>query len=111
MPKSFYVNQRDTASHIFTLRMRLDGIFQGCSVASIVHILNGEIVQESCEGRMLGVMSKDQPSYLKRRRRMIYGFGIHILVFLVQTTTLMFCTHRLVSKRNRWYGTLLSIFC
>ncbi|KAJ0450583.1 hypothetical protein HanRHA438_Chr15g0696801 [Helianthus annuus] len=37
--------------------------FLGCSVASIVHISSGKIVQESCEGRMLGETSKDQPSY------------------------------------------------
>uniref|UniRef100_A0A251UYB8 Uncharacterized protein n=1 Tax=Helianthus annuus TaxID=4232 RepID=A0A251UYB8_HELAN len=60
---SFYVNRRATTSHVFTPHTRLDGIFPGCSVASIVHISSGKIVQESCEGRMLGETSKDQPSY------------------------------------------------
>ncbi|MFS8015645.1 hypothetical protein Hanom_Chr15g01359141 [Helianthus anomalus] len=35
MVKSFYVNRRDTTSHVFTPHMRLDDIFLGCSVASI----------------------------------------------------------------------------
>ncbi|KAJ0897423.1 hypothetical protein HanRHA438_Chr08g0345581 [Helianthus annuus] len=52
MLTSFYVNRRATTSHVFTPHTRLDGIFPGCSVASIVHISSGKIVQESCEGRM-----------------------------------------------------------